>query len=180
MQKEKRVSEDEMAGWHHRCNERELGQTLGDGEGQGGVVCCSPWGCKELDTTGQLTTINFYFLCKKSFYPCNAYKILKSIQKHEYNDSMDDLFIYKELLVLYYKATESGDTIPLCNSVLISSNHPILSLKVIQSSDTYISNISELYNFTSVLIQQPFFEHLLCIMTGIIKEKKKKDPVLDF
>ena len=29
-----------------------LGQTLGDGEGQGGLVCCSPWGCKELDTTG--------------------------------------------------------------------------------------------------------------------------------
>ena len=33
-QKEKRVSEDEMAGWHHRCNEHELGQTPGDGEGQ--------------------------------------------------------------------------------------------------------------------------------------------------
>ena len=34
--KEKRVSEDEMAGWYHRCNEHELGQTLGNGEGQGG------------------------------------------------------------------------------------------------------------------------------------------------
>ena len=33
-----------MIGWHHRCNEHELGQTLGDGEGQGGLVCCSPWG----------------------------------------------------------------------------------------------------------------------------------------
>ena len=33
-QKEKRASEDEMSGWLHRCNERELGQTLGDGEGQ--------------------------------------------------------------------------------------------------------------------------------------------------
>ena len=39
----KRASEDEMAGWHHRCNESELGQTLGDGEGQGGLACCSPW-----------------------------------------------------------------------------------------------------------------------------------------
>ena len=46
-QKEKRVSEDEMGGWHHQCNGHELGQTLGDGEGQGGLVCCSPWGCKE-------------------------------------------------------------------------------------------------------------------------------------
>ena len=29
----------------------ELGQTLGDSEGQGGLACCSPWGCKEEDTT---------------------------------------------------------------------------------------------------------------------------------
>ena len=43
-QKDKRVSEDEMAGWHHRCKGHELGQSLGDGEGQGGLVCCSPWG----------------------------------------------------------------------------------------------------------------------------------------
>ena len=41
-----------MAGWHRQCSEHELGQTLGDGEGQGGVACCSPWGHKELDTTG--------------------------------------------------------------------------------------------------------------------------------
>ena len=42
-QKEKRILEDEMAAWHHWRNEYELGQTLGDGEGQGGLVCCSPW-----------------------------------------------------------------------------------------------------------------------------------------
>ena len=47
-QKEKRVSE---AGWHHQRNEYELGQTLGDSEGQGGLVCCSPWGCKVLSVT---------------------------------------------------------------------------------------------------------------------------------
>ena len=35
-------------------DEQELGQTLGDGERQGGLVCCSPWGCKESDTTGPL------------------------------------------------------------------------------------------------------------------------------
>ena len=52
--KEKRASEDEMAGWHHQCNGHELGQTSGDGEGQGGLACCDPWGLKQLDTTGQL------------------------------------------------------------------------------------------------------------------------------
>ena len=54
-QKEKRASEDEMAGWHHQCNEHEFGQTLEDGEGQGGLACCSPWGHKESGTDGQLS-----------------------------------------------------------------------------------------------------------------------------
>ena len=43
-----------MAGWHHQCNEHELGQTLGDGEGKGGLACYSPRGRKALDTTGRL------------------------------------------------------------------------------------------------------------------------------
>ena len=50
-QKEKRVSEDEMTGQHHQCNEHELGQTPGDGEGQGGLAHCSQWNHIELDTT---------------------------------------------------------------------------------------------------------------------------------
>ena len=43
-----------MAGWHHQCNEHEFGQTLGDGEGKGGLEYCSPQDPKELDTTKQL------------------------------------------------------------------------------------------------------------------------------
>ena len=42
---------DEIVEWHHRLNGHEFEQTLGDGEGQGGLVCCSPWGRKELDLT---------------------------------------------------------------------------------------------------------------------------------
>ena len=53
-QKEKMVSEDEMAEQHHWCNGQELGQTRGDGEGQGVLACCSAWGRKELYTAGQL------------------------------------------------------------------------------------------------------------------------------
>ena len=43
-----------MVGWHHRLNGHEFGQTLGDSEGQGSLVCCSPWDGKELDMTEQL------------------------------------------------------------------------------------------------------------------------------
>ena len=46
--------EDEMVGWHHWLNGYEFEQTLGGSEGQGGLVCCSPWGPKELDMTEQL------------------------------------------------------------------------------------------------------------------------------
>ena len=44
------MTEDEMVGWHHQLNGHEFEQALGDGEGQGGLACCSPWGHKELDT----------------------------------------------------------------------------------------------------------------------------------
>ena len=50
------MTEDEMVGWHHRLNGHEFEQTLGDGDGQGSLACCSPWGCKELDTTERLST----------------------------------------------------------------------------------------------------------------------------
>ena len=42
---------DEMVGGHHRLNGHELEQTLGDSEGQGGLMCGSPWGHKESDMT---------------------------------------------------------------------------------------------------------------------------------
>ena len=50
----RRRQEDEMVGGHHRLNGREFEQALGVGDGQGSLVCCSPWGHKELDTTERL------------------------------------------------------------------------------------------------------------------------------
>jgi len=41
------VTENEMVGWHHQLNGHEFEQTLRDGEGQGTLAYCSPWGCKE-------------------------------------------------------------------------------------------------------------------------------------
>ena len=45
-----------MVGWDHRVNGHGLGQTPGDGEGQGSLVCCRPCGREELDTTWQLNS----------------------------------------------------------------------------------------------------------------------------
>jgi len=44
-------AEDEMVGWHHQLSGHEFEQTLGDSEGQGGLLCYSPGGHKELDVT---------------------------------------------------------------------------------------------------------------------------------
>ena len=51
---EKWTTEDEMDGWHHQLSGREFEQAPGDGDGQGSLACCNPWGCKELDTTDWL------------------------------------------------------------------------------------------------------------------------------
>ena len=50
----KRMTEDEMVGWHHQLNGHELEQAPGDGKGQGSLVCHSLWGYKESDRAEQL------------------------------------------------------------------------------------------------------------------------------
>ena len=50
-QEQKRATDNEMVGWHHPLNGHEFEQTLGDGEGQGNLVCWHLWGHKESDTT---------------------------------------------------------------------------------------------------------------------------------
>ena len=53
-----------MVGWHHQLNGNEFEQTQGDGEGQGSLACCSPWGSKELDMTEQLNNNNIVLILK--------------------------------------------------------------------------------------------------------------------
>ena len=42
------MTEDEMAGWHHRHDGHEFGYIPGVGDGQGGLACCDSWGSKSL------------------------------------------------------------------------------------------------------------------------------------
>ena len=48
------MTKDKMVEWHHRLNGHEFEPTSGDSEGQGSLICCSPWSHKELDVTEQL------------------------------------------------------------------------------------------------------------------------------
>ena len=55
-------TEDEMVGWHHWLDGHGFEQAPGVGDGQGGLACCSPWGCKELDTTERLNGLTDWLL----------------------------------------------------------------------------------------------------------------------
>ena len=67
------TTDDEMTGWHHRLNGHEFEWTPRVVDGQGGLVCCDSWGCKELDTTERLnwTELNvcMYVNCNLLIYP---------------------------------------------------------------------------------------------------------------
>ena len=67
-QEEKGTTEDEMAGWHHGLDGCESEWTPGVGDGQGGLVCCDSWGCKELDTTEWLNWTELNWTDESTFY----------------------------------------------------------------------------------------------------------------
>ena len=52
-QEEQETTEDKIVRWHQQLNGHEFEEALGDGEGQGGLTCCSPWGYKDSDMTEQ-------------------------------------------------------------------------------------------------------------------------------
>ena len=70
-QEEKRTTEDEMIGWHHQLEGHEFEQALGDGEGQGSLVCCSTWDHKESDTT-ELNWMGFPDGASHKEVPCQG------------------------------------------------------------------------------------------------------------
>ena len=82
-QKEKGTTEDEMVGWHHQLNGHEFEQALGDGKGQGSLVCCNPWVHKESDTTEWLNN-NGWFTTLYSRNQQNIAKHLYSNKKREF------------------------------------------------------------------------------------------------
>ena len=62
-QEEKGTTENEMIEWHNQLNGHEFEQALGDNEGPGNLVCCSPWGCKESDMTEWLNNNKLLYCC---------------------------------------------------------------------------------------------------------------------
>ena len=59
------MTEDELVGWHQQLEGHGFEQALGVGDGQGDLVCCGPWGRKELDMTERLSVGLYEILCMK-------------------------------------------------------------------------------------------------------------------
>ena len=85
-EQEEKEMEDEMVGWHHWLNGQEFKQTLGHGERQGSLACCSPWSCKESDTVGWLNTNKGNFPGLDKVMPC----------------LLSDLIMYVSVIVVVY------------------------------------------------------------------------------
>ena len=72
-QEEKGMTEDEMVGWHHQLNGHEFEQAVGVSDGQGSLSCCSPWGCRECDTTEWLNWTDWFCISFFSHWIVNLY-----------------------------------------------------------------------------------------------------------
>ena len=122
--KRRRGREDKMVGWHDRLNGHEFEQTQGDSAAKGSLECCSPWGCKESDTTEQLNNNKITVLIK----PCRvqggandvSLDICPRMRKKVVLPTACFSFVYTNKVLLVLGAEPSH--LPVC----ISHEHPIL------------------------------------------------------
>ena len=87
------MTEDEMAGWHHRLDGLEFEWTLGVGDGQGGLACCDLWGRKELDRTEQLNWTELNDV--EHLFMCPLVTYLSSLEKCVFKSSSHFLKFFK-------------------------------------------------------------------------------------
>ena len=92
------ATEDEMVGWHHWLKGHEFGQTPGDSEGQGSILCYCPWGRKESDMTGRLNN-NIRTICGFLCYLIRKLRLfevlpLSSDEKHMSRSHSSQLLWY--------------------------------------------------------------------------------------
>ena len=121
-----------MAGWHHWLDGRESEWTPGDGDGQGALVCCNSWGCKESDPTEWLNWIEYshscliwclcvVFLYSFIFYISREYKV-GSFFKKKSNLIISSFWLeYTDHLYLIWLLIKLDLNLPFCSLISIYS-----------------------------------------------------------
>ena len=115
-QEEKGTTEDEMVGWHHQLNAHEFEYTLGVGDEQGGLACCGPWGCKELDMTKRLNWTELLSLDHLVVHGClSVYPLLSE---------WSFLYVLLEKKLLYpFGVVMVEGAVEGCKKVIVNSSH---------------------------------------------------------
>ena len=91
-QEEKGMTEDEMAGWHHRLDGHEFEWTLGVGDGQGGLACCDSWGHKESDMSEWLNWTDAWFMQIKWDF------MLLALKQHRVHRNVTGFYVLNTIL----------------------------------------------------------------------------------
>ena len=81
-QEEKGMTKDEMVGWHHQLSGHGFGWTLGVGDGQGGLACCSSWGHKESDMTERLNWTELITYVSRSIVQMETSLVVQWLRIH--------------------------------------------------------------------------------------------------
>ena len=101
-QEKKGTTEDEMVEWHHWLNGHEFVQAPGVGDGQGNLVCCSPWGCEELDMTERLNN-KYPKVCSLFFQSVNIIQfLLFYIQFHLFSFLSSLFWFWDHPVILFW------------------------------------------------------------------------------
>ena len=117
-QKEKGTTKDEMVEWHHLCDGQEFEQALGVGDGQRSLLCCSPWGRKELDMTEQLNWTEILAIFQEQQWSF-SYFLYTSIRiSHRNNHCLQ--ILTEHLPKLFYSAIKSTSEILKCSNCVFS------------------------------------------------------------
>ena len=98
---EKRVTEDEMIGWHYWLDGHEFEQVLGVGDVQGSLACCSLWGHKDSDTTEQLNWSELIYLITGSLYLSNNFIQFLLLSAPASGNHKSDLFYILSFFLLF-------------------------------------------------------------------------------
>ena len=124
---------DEMVGWHHRLDGLEFEQAPGDGEGQGSLVCCGPWGHKKLDTTERLNNNNNPLLSHHSQMgpsSCRKTSSGRPLILH-YGELYNHFIIYHNVIrtksiinVILLNHPETITPLPVCGKIVFHGTSP--------------------------------------------------------
>ena len=131
-QEEKEMTEDEMAGWHHRLDGQGFLWTLGVGDGQGGLACCDSWGHKESNTTEWLNWI----VNTRVLVTCTISVKLKDVTGETVETVAD-------FILLGSKITADGDCSYEIKRCLLPGRKVMTNLdSILKSRDTILSTKS--------------------------------------